>query len=664
MGIQRLTALGLLVLAMGPVLAAQAPQQTPTFQAGVDLIEVDVGVVDGDGRPIADLDASDFSVSIDGEPRRIVQAQFISLGAPTSDIDRPVSEDVEEEAFHTSNVDQPEGRLVVMAVDEDSMLFGEGRHVTRAAGAFVDGLGPADRVSLLAVPQPGVYIDFTSDHARVRQALEGLAGQGSHPSIFVNLSVWEAYQIVVYQDEAVQSAVGTRECGGDRTCPPLLELEANRIVMETRYRTRNTIRALESILEALRELDGPKSVVLITGGLVIDQSPSMLREVGKLAAAARTTLYVMMVDEPLIDMSRVTQNPTASADRLMKEEGLQVAAALARGRLIRAHYNPAPLFARIDRELSGYYLLGVESRPADRDKDRRGIKVSVERRGARVRARRDVFFSSEDEDRAVDDVDARIAHMLRSPVATQDLPLRVATYAYGAPQDDETRVFVSAETVAVEGGIPELTLGYAVRDAAGAVVRQENRQVTPRLTQTPDGPVLETSLTLRLEPGIYSLRLAVVDDAGRPGSVEHSVDTTPQDAGPLAVGDLVATDPDTAQAGGMFPPVEARVSGGRVRAFTELYGDASLLRDRAKVHLEVTDRIAGPTLALTTVLVNDTLDTPHRVITADLGVANLPPGRYLVRARVMHDTVEVTRLHRPFWIDTPQAVADRDGQPR
>ena len=56
----------------------------------------------------------------------------------------------------------------MIAVDEESILFGEGRHVMKAAGAFVDELSPLDRVALMAVPT-GRYIDFTSDHERVRQ---------------------------------------------------------------------------------------------------------------------------------------------------------------------------------------------------------------------------------------------------------------------------------------------------------------------------------------------------------------------------------------------------------------------------------------------------------------------------------------------------------------
>ena len=75
-----LTGFGLSVVAVSVVLSAQTrDEQRPTFRAGVDIIEIDVSVVDGDGRPITDLVPSDFTVEIDGESRRVVQAPFVSL---------------------------------------------------------------------------------------------------------------------------------------------------------------------------------------------------------------------------------------------------------------------------------------------------------------------------------------------------------------------------------------------------------------------------------------------------------------------------------------------------------------------------------------------------------------------------------------------------------
>ena len=134
----RLGAMMIVVLALTVVLPAQQP---PIFRSGVELIEVDASILDRDGNPIEDLRTADFSVTVDGEARAVVQAQFISLRAPAESTllaDFPA-----EDAAHSSNTDADPGRLIVILVDEESIPFGEGRHVMRAAGAFVDSLSPA-----------------------------------------------------------------------------------------------------------------------------------------------------------------------------------------------------------------------------------------------------------------------------------------------------------------------------------------------------------------------------------------------------------------------------------------------------------------------------------------------------------------------------------------
>ena len=59
--------------------AAQTGQQPPCFQSSVEVTPVDVTVVDNRGQPIRDLSPADFSVRIDGSPRRVVSAEWVSL---------------------------------------------------------------------------------------------------------------------------------------------------------------------------------------------------------------------------------------------------------------------------------------------------------------------------------------------------------------------------------------------------------------------------------------------------------------------------------------------------------------------------------------------------------------------------------------------------------
>ena len=65
---------------MPPAASAQPPEGQLTFRSGVDVIEIDVNVIDRDGQPhYATSTASDFRVRIDGEDRRVMQAQYVSL---------------------------------------------------------------------------------------------------------------------------------------------------------------------------------------------------------------------------------------------------------------------------------------------------------------------------------------------------------------------------------------------------------------------------------------------------------------------------------------------------------------------------------------------------------------------------------------------------------
>ena len=641
---QRLTGFVLFGIAVTAVLSAQTPQQRPIFRAGVDLIEVDVTVVDGDSHPIKDLQASDFSVTVDGEPRRVVQAQFVSLRPPKDD--EMAFPPAPEEIFSSSNADQTPGRLILIAVDEESLLFGEGRQVMLAAGEFVDSLNPADRVGLAVIPY-GVHIDFTSDHDRVRRAVESMSGLGTHRQGLFDIGVGEAYQIIVYGDQRTFASVVARECvGGMIGCPEQVMGESRQIVGVQRFHTRNARLGLESLLAALRELERPNALVWIAGGFVIEDALN-LKEIERLAAASRTTLYAMMVAAPLIDMSRASWSPTTRDDQRMKVRGLMALSSMTRGRLIRIRYNPGPLFEQVGRELSGYYLLGVESRPSDRDEERRRINVSVDRRGVQVRARREIGDVAEVSAQTVDE---RLARMLRSPISIQELPLRVATYAYQGTEREQMRIQVAAE-VGAPGDVPSpLTVGIVLRDAEGTAVLTRQQQLTATPAHTSHGPVLEMSFPLTVSPGTYSLRVAVVDATGQRGSVDHPVHAQVTSSGPLAVGDLVVADQASLRPNGVQAPVEARVTGDRLVVYTELYADSPAVWERTKVHISVADSETGLARTQTTVTFDGSEDVLRRVVMGDVAVDDLPPGRYVARARVEYDSAEVARLHRPFWV--------------
>lgn len=84
------------------------------FRSGIDAVQLDVTVVDRDGRPVTDLRVDDFDVLENGEPRAI--ATFAEVRVPAVPRERAyggVEPDVATNML-------PEGRVYVFALDEVS----------------------------------------------------------------------------------------------------------------------------------------------------------------------------------------------------------------------------------------------------------------------------------------------------------------------------------------------------------------------------------------------------------------------------------------------------------------------------------------------------------------------------------------------------------------
>ena len=200
----------LVVLLGSSVALAQGPQQ-PIFRGGVEVVEVDVNVVNDNGRPITDLLGPDFVVTVDGQARRVVSAQFSSM-RPTEPRSRIKAVD-QPQVFFSSNSAAERGRLIVLAVDRESISFGGGRPVMNAASKFLDTLGSSDKVAFVTVPQPGPVVDFTSNHELVKKELDRTVGLGHRSQMRFNIGTYEAFAISTGSDSVVALDAVVRLCG-------------------------------------------------------------------------------------------------------------------------------------------------------------------------------------------------------------------------------------------------------------------------------------------------------------------------------------------------------------------------------------------------------------------------------------------------------------------
>src|SRR6266498_4476619 len=82
-GAALLSASGRPVLVAQSTASSQSTAAPAQFRGGVDRVAVDAIIVDTDGTPIRDLTLGDFTLAVDGKPRRLQSAELIAFDRPS-----------------------------------------------------------------------------------------------------------------------------------------------------------------------------------------------------------------------------------------------------------------------------------------------------------------------------------------------------------------------------------------------------------------------------------------------------------------------------------------------------------------------------------------------------------------------------------------------------
>jgi VWFA-related protein len=626
------------------------PIGQPVFRSGVDLVTVDVTVIDGHGRPVEHLGPPDFTLRVDGSPRRLVWAEYVAHGAqsrrpPSPPLSPPISPPV----HFSSNAHVEPGRVVIIAVDQMHIRRVEGRGALKAAAQFIETLDPSDRVAAAPLTHTGP-IQFTDDHASVKRYLERLVGEGYTMPTGFNIGLAEALAVSDGSRARLDQVV-LRECGeplarvdslaratereGLRDpCPTQIEQEARMIAQHARTQATLSIDALGRLIARLAEIEGPKALVLLSEGLVAEPQLVDLTALGAAAQAARVTIYVLQLETPVFEAADSTVSPTLDADQRVRSDGLARLAGSARGALFRlVGSDPFP-FQRIARELSGYYLLGFEGAAEDRDGRAHRVEVSSWRSNVTIRARPTFRIDAASGAAALGD---RLVRLLRTPRLATEIPLQVATYAFEEARGGRIKVVVSAES---EAGADsrEITLGFVLVDG-------RDRVVTSATHVTGSGAY---SFPVTVEPGGYRLKAAAIDAAGRGGSVERRVEARLGGTAVLRMSDLMLAAPPADPSEPPRPLVDA-TSLDRVVAYLELYAGRNQRPTVTGVTMEIArDKASAALASVPAVLARSGAD--RLVARAELELRDLLPGAYLARAIINVQGAAPAHAVRPFTI--------------
>jgi VWFA-related protein len=618
--------------------------QQPTFKSAVDVVAVDVSVVDRSGRPVADLTERSFTLTVDGKPRRIASAQYISTARPVDQV--PVA------PTHASvNDGASGGRLIAIAIDQGNIAAGAGKLATDAAKRFIAGLNKADRIALYTIPGAGPRVDFTSSHATVQRLLDYVVGTAPRNVGPHNIGIAEVLALERNDLRTVENLID-RECPGFRspeevaTCRSQLAGEARALGSEVRERTRDSLLGLRDLMERLALVPSPKTLVLISEGLLVDRELSQLTWVAPLAARAQLSLYVLQLEPPIFDASNARASATRMADIDIGQQGLAYLTGLARGDVFRVTAGADFAFQRISTELSGFYLLSFEPELQDRDGRSHKIRIQVPgRRDLLVRARNE-FAVDAKRNRTSEQL---LYDTLRSPLIATEIQLGVSTYNFWDPTTKKVRIVIASQIDRRADPSASVSVAYALIDSKGAIVADD---FVPQL-QTPVVSGTQSYIAAAIVGSdAYTLKLAVMDNAGKRGSVEHSFRAQLESAGQVRIGGPLLAERATAGSP-LRPTILGEFSTDTVHAYLEVYSESEEQLNNTTVTIEVAHSNQGLAVDSAPLQFQPPDTSGTRVGEAAVTIALLPPGDYVARAIINVFGRKVGQLLRPFRIVAP-----------
>jgi hypothetical protein len=475
-----------------------------------------------------------------------------------------------------------------------------------------------------------------------------MLGRGDLSGGQFNLGISEALEIADGGRARLADAV-LRECGrslteyvstaraaddpssGRDSCPEQLEQQSRALAQQAHGQARTSLAALEALIARLKDLPGPKTIVLLSEGMIVDPRRIDLSRLAASAQAARVTIYSLLLDIPLFDATQERVSPSADRDRQVREDGVDRVAGAARGAVFRQVGSDAAPLARIARELSGHYLLAFEASDGDRDARAHRIRVTMAAGRQLVRAR--THFAM-----PVTTTPARgaqLSALLRALSPVTELPLRVATYTYAEPARRALRVVVSAEAGNGADGVGAW-LGFVLVDSAGIIAA----------TATVEARSGQYAFSCVVPEGRYTLRAAAIDAMGLQGSVERAFVARLAGTNELRFGDLMLA-PVPATPSAPLSPIVDRATGDALVAYVEF--QATDATRSAPVRVVIARDSSEPPLFTATAEVSIRPDGWAAARTT-IPIRELPPGSYLARAQIEVPGAPAGGISRPFTI--------------
>jgi VWFA-related protein len=547
----------------GPVSSQQAQkqkeEQAPVIRTFADLVLIDVQVLDRAGKPVRGLKQEQFTLLEDDKAQKLLSFDYYDIEA----IETAGRQDTQPVVVSLGAVASPEKvrelvrdrRMIVLFYDLTSLQPDELLRAVDGGQRFIrEQMTPADLVGVVLFGNRlGVLADFTNDRDFLQAAIARLA-----PGKDAQLA-----QTLEATAPAGEETV-TEDTGAAFT-PDETEFNI--------FNTDRKLAAVEGLCELLRPIPGKKSVIQFTGGITQtgQENRSQLRAATNAANRANVSLYTVDARglQAALPGGDATQGSAAGTAMFSgqavfrqassRNESRETLSTLASDTGGKAFYDTGDfkeVFAKVQEDSSGYYLLGYYSSNPARDGRWRRVRVRLNLPGAKLRFREGYYapkdyghFTAEDRERQLDEA-------MRAENPRVELPVVVDTSQFRL-NERETFVPVAAKLAssalewAEKRGRKEAEFDFAAevrflgpQGQLGPPVGALRDTIRVKLEQQRFEQIAQRSLVYQggiiLGPGRYRLKfLARENETGRIGTFEQDLLIPQREASRLELSSLM-----------------------------------------------------------------------------------------------------------------------------
>jgi len=437
-------------------------------------------------------------------------------------------------------------RLLTLLFDTSSMQPEDVQKAVDGAVKWVDGqMTPADLVAVAAIHSTlQVLSDFTSSKERLHAVLSAFSATDGTAFATVDSSTAST-------DEAAQTATD------DATAVDQSAQELDTFNNDVR------LRALKTLAEALRPIQQKKAIIYFSSGMQRSGTDNQVELRAAVNAAVRANVAIYPVDArglqtvvPGGAASRGSRGGLAAftgsavagqfGELAGQQETLTSLASDTGGTAFTDTNDFGEAFAKVERDISSYYILGFSSTNTNKDGRFRRLAVRVRTRSnLRVEAKQGYYADRDFAHTARSDREILLQEQLGTPIPATDVPVFVtAGWFRLAPDKYYVPIALAVPGSAIPASTDKVTLDVAgfIRDERGAPVGR----IRDTLTVPPasaDGlaarqVLYETGVTL--PPGRFSIKIAVRENAeGRMGTFEAPVLVPELKQAPVKVSSVV-----------------------------------------------------------------------------------------------------------------------------